>query len=225
MVINVLNLIYILLIITYLLLIYRDNVMIPRLIQKNKKRHKNLLVFLDKVQNILQEKEIIYWMIGGGLIGYIRHDKSLIPWDDDLDLGLLYTEDFENKILLFKKDIESLGYVLKNVDFGYKVVDIYNDVDIDLFIYIQDGSKIVFKYPFAKLFWPNDYFYINELFPLIDDYIDNVICKLPKEYKKFLIRAYGNNVLKEYKIFSVHKCNRIESMIYSYLKNFNYQVK
>ena len=40
------------------------------------------------------------WMIGGGLIGMLRHGGRFIPWDDDLDLVLI-REEYERFVDLF----------------------------------------------------------------------------------------------------------------------------
>lgn len=48
---------------------------------------------LKKLDEICTRHRIFYWVAYGTLIGTIRH-KGFIPWDDDLDIGML-REDFE----------------------------------------------------------------------------------------------------------------------------------
>lgn len=44
----------------------------------------NIMLIFDKV---CKENEITYYILGGTMLGAIRH-KGFIPWDDDMDVGL-----------------------------------------------------------------------------------------------------------------------------------------
>ena len=57
-------------------------------INSYQKIDKNLKSLID----ILTENKINYWICHGTLLGIIR-DKQLIPWDHDIDIGVI-----ENKI-------------------------------------------------------------------------------------------------------------------------------
>lgn len=45
------------------------------------------LNLLKTIIGLFNEKEIDYFLIGGSLLGAIRH-KGFIPWDDDIDVGI-----------------------------------------------------------------------------------------------------------------------------------------
>ncbi len=51
------------------------------------------LQILDCVEEICSENGLNYFLIGGAAIGAVRHG-GFIPWDDDMDIGML-REDFE----------------------------------------------------------------------------------------------------------------------------------
>ena len=46
---------------------------------------------MDEIHNICVQNGIHYTLIGGSLIGALRH-KGFIPWDDDMDVGMLYAD-------------------------------------------------------------------------------------------------------------------------------------
>lgn len=52
-----------------------------------------LLKNVEKFSIICLENDLSYYLIGGSMLGAVRH-KGFIPWDDDIDIGMLRT-DFE----------------------------------------------------------------------------------------------------------------------------------
>lgn len=58
-----------------------------------------MLKYIDKV---CQENNIDYFLIGGSLLGAIRHN-GFIPWDDDIDIGLT-KENFDKLYNLLSKN-------------------------------------------------------------------------------------------------------------------------
>ena len=60
-----------------------------------------LMVFLD---NICKKYDIEYWLDYGSLLGPVRHG-GFLPWDDDVDLGML-KYNFDKLLKFTKKEIE-----------------------------------------------------------------------------------------------------------------------
>ena len=63
------------------------------------------LDILEQVLKICEKYSLTYYMLGGTLLGAIRH-KGFIPWDDDIDLGLP-RPDYEKFIAYAEKELVS----------------------------------------------------------------------------------------------------------------------
>ena len=87
--------------------------------------HNRLLNIAKVFDNICRKHGISYYMLGGTMLGAIRH-KGFIPWDDDMDFGVL------------RKDYERLKLILRTeLPEQYKCCDYNND-------------KVI-QYPFIKI--------------------------------------------------------------------------
>jgi lipopolysaccharide cholinephosphotransferase len=67
------------------------------------KLHACLLTIAREIKRICEKNGIQYFLIGGTLLGSVRHG-DIIPWDDDLDIGFL-RDDYEKFIKVCKNDL------------------------------------------------------------------------------------------------------------------------
>ncbi len=76
------------------------------------------LGIMDYVHEVCEENQIKYYLVGGTLIGAIRH-KGFIPWDDDMDL-FMPREDYEHfKQVLKEKPSEKFFFLNEDTEKNY----------------------------------------------------------------------------------------------------------
>ena len=63
------------------------------------------LAILKEIDRVCREHEITYFLVGGSMLGAIRH-KGFIPWDDDIDIGMC-REDYDRFIAVAEKEMNS----------------------------------------------------------------------------------------------------------------------
>ena len=64
---------------------------------------------LKEIKKVCDKHDLQFFMIGGTLLGAVRH-HGMIPWDDDIDIGLL-RKDYETFIKVAPKELPSYLFV------------------------------------------------------------------------------------------------------------------
>jgi phosphorylcholine metabolism protein LicD len=166
-----------------------------------------LKIIFKKFIEIMNEKNITWWCVDGTLLGAIRH-KGFIPWDNDIDVSILY-KDYNKLIKLTKVDLEkfeinkvAIGFRMNIKGIKYPFVDIWvSDYD--------DNNNINYCTPIlnnVKTFYfasPNNYYNDNnnELFPLKSVKFENLTVYIPNKSEDNLHRQYGKTCLKIGKVY------------------------
>ena len=114
------------------------------------KIHKIDLEIVKEVINLCEKHGLTYYMLGGTMLGAVRHG-GFIPWDDDIDLGmfrddyeafLIYAEELPKhlKVVNYRNSPSYQYYITRVLDTKTKVVEErigndnkYTNASIDIF--------------------------------------------------------------------------------------------
>lgn len=170
------------------------------------------LKLLKEFIKICSQNKIMYFALGGSLLGAVRH-KGFIPWDDDMDLGLP-RNDFEKftKEIDFKKYNDNYILESSEVNLGvyqYKLksgVSILGEkYEVCLDIFPLDGMPVS---KFKKYYFEKKILLYRMLykFSVIDQVVDkdrgtleNLLVKIAKllKFNKIISTSIINEKLKK----------------------------
>lgn len=141
---------------------------------------------LINFKNFCKKEDIQYFLISGSLIGSVRNG-GLIPWDDDIDIGILKKDAYK-----LKKYVDKNYFIEKlfTYNFGYKLKILKPKLKRDIFIDIMIFEWENGKYSIINNNFPNEYFLEDELFPLIPHHFSGIDIFIPNKYNIHLDRAF-----------------------------------
>lgn len=148
------------------------------------------LKILKEVKEILYSKNINFFLIGGTLLGAIRHG-GFIPWDDDIDIGIM-RKDFE----ILEKELEKENNkLIKYFSIGknkYQTEPI-GRVYLKAEIKNENIKKIVDIFPIDNI--PQNKF-LQKIHYLISEIYRLTIYKKPAKNRGVLINNLSKIILK-----------------------------
>lgn len=161
------------------------------LLMKNRD-HDILLSIMKRTDQLLHLNHLEYFLIAGSLLGSMRYQHRL-PWDDDIDIGILEKEKFENL------PFSDFGLSIRRVYFGYKIYDTrdYSHVKfestfpfVDVFLFTEKDGEYIYSSEKARRLWEREKFTQDQLFPLGKCMYAGMELPCPRKSKEFLDRAF-----------------------------------
>lgn len=143
------------------------------------KVHNSILKIMDEIVRICDKYDIEYFLLGGTLLGSVRH-KGFIPWDDDLDIGMCRSE-YLRFIEICKYELNE-EFILDCTQVNYKYYTPFAKVLLKNTIYLEDGIQ---SYTGPKGIWV-DIFVLDNA-----EKQNSIITKIQSFYVKQIRKEIG----------------------------------
>lgn len=160
---------------------------------------KLLYQLMYDADKILNNNGIKYWADGGTFLGAIRH-TGIIPWDDDLDIGILKKD--IPKFLSLKNDFKRCGYSITPTWFGYKVFytnrkrldgERYSFPNLDVLTYKIIDGEYKLSHKEARETWPKERWLEHNLFPVRKYDFGSFQISGPAHHETYFNKYYGKD--------------------------------
>ena len=110
------------------------------LLRRQQNRMTEMLLCFDE---ICRKHDIPYWLCSGTLLGCVRHG-GYIPWDDDLDVEILY-KDYDRLMKVLREELpEQYGIQNDETDSGYFFCFAKINDKISGYIILENNSRTFF---------------------------------------------------------------------------------
>jgi lipopolysaccharide cholinephosphotransferase len=167
-----------------------------------------LYQLMQIVHDTFEKHKVRYFMTGGTLLGAVRHG-GLIPWDDDIDIGVLEADMAQLKRAV--TDLTEQKVVCKpmgkfaELNFYFKSDEDSRFPFIDVFFFVPDGATYTLSKPKCRNEWPEEYYNKLELFPLKKLQYGHLYLPAALEHDTYLTRSYGKKWKTHFKSGFDHK--------------------
>lgn len=152
------------------------------------------LMMLKDFIEICEKNDILYFTIGGTLLGTIRHG-GFIPWDDDIDL------------IMFRKDFEKLNRIMsENSNEKYNLFNVLNEET-----YHYTWARFNLKNTELREWWADQVKYKPNIFIdifIMDNIPDNKIKRFIHKW-----RCFALNQLVQYSLIKFKNESKIKEII------------
>ena len=154
--------------------------------------------FYTLTQEVLKQLDnhgIVYWGASGTLLGAVRH-QDVIPWDDDVDLAVVYEQNNMIKVNAALEALRIKGHPCGKTESGIKILD-KNTMSfpwIDLMmVELGDDNRYRQCGKLAERLWPQVNYNKDHIFPLRKMKFGPLMIWCPNQYEKVLDEEFGPN--------------------------------
>lgn len=102
--------------------------------------HSILYGILEEINRICVKYDIKYFLIGGSAIG-LYYDKGILPWDDDLDIGM--TRENYNKFISIAQNELKPEYFLSCLETDVHTPFFYSKIKMNGTLFVEEWYKDV----------------------------------------------------------------------------------
>jgi len=153
---------------------------------------KDICIFLNKHQ-------IDYFIMYGTLLGQVRHNQTIIPWDTDVDIVVMKKN--EKKVVELLSNQFHKNYNIQKLDKILKVnFSQTNLLHMDIYFCDEKNGYLVDT---LNDWWIKNRVKITDIFPLKMSRLYDIDIKIPNNEIKVLKDTYGDDCLeKAYKKYA-----------------------
>tara|TARA_B110000908_G_C10263329_1_gene461111 strand:- start:908 stop:1573 length:666 start_codon:yes stop_codon:yes gene_type:complete len=173
-----------------------------------KKGQAKMTRMMYEFDRICRKYELSYWCMGGTLVGTLRH-AGWVPWDGDLDVGML-DSDYDVFYKVAEKELpkdlwlQDARHDKNHHKVHNKIRDLnscydkwikgpkkyLNGLCLDIFLYKKEYNKLV-AYKNENISKHDEVYDINFIFPPKEMEFEGISVYVPNNYQQYSINSWG----------------------------------